>query len=656
MHEKDKRRVKKRKEEGVLGLPLSQSASQPSHEGVESGDQDNDIRGATTPSSQPVRITHTHDEVYTSFPTGPSHHSATTAPEPDLLIGGSPPSPHGPHGATTSHADLREIYDDVIRGGMYNFQGARRRVPSGLCIEAWKRHLSDYHDTSLVTFLEFGWPINFNRDSPIQSTFENHGTAVNFEGDLDYYIQTELGHNALAGPFRGPPVVPMHLSPLMTRTKKDSTHRRVIMDLSWPPGAAINDGVNTEWYFGEPINIKLPTVEFMECRLLSLGRGAYMFKTDLARGYRQLRVDPTDWPLLGFQHGGNIYMDICPPFGLKTSAMFMQRTSEAVTHIHGKAGYNTRSYLDDFGGAESTHEGATSALESLQAIMAELGLEEALHKVCPPAQTMIWLGILFNSVEMTMRIPPEKMDEIKMTLESWEGKKRATLKELQSLMGTLNFVASVSPPARIFTNRMLEVLREAPKRGTETLSAGFKADLRFFLTLWPDYNGLRILEKHDVACQAELELDACLTGCGAYAGTHYYSERFPESVLRENHPIAHLELLNVVVATKVWAKKWTGQRVRVDCDNTNACLAIQSGRTRDPYMQRCAREIFMVCTVHDIELRAVHKPGAELHRADALSRAHTDPKFVRKLEQDAAIQAATRVRVNDDIFKLVSEL
>ena len=259
-------------------------ATQPSHERVENGEKDSDIEGVAKPRSQPARIAHTHDEVNTLYPRGPSHHSATPAPEPDLLQGGNPPLPHGPHGATTSPANLREIYNDVTREGLYNFQGARRRVPSGLCIEAWKRHLSDYYDTSLVTFLEFGWPIIFNRDSPIQSTFENHGTAVNFEGDLDYYIKTELGHNALAGPFRGPPVVPMHLSPLMTRTKKDLTHRRVIMDLSWPPGAAINDGVDTDWYFDGPINIKLPTVEFMECRLLSLGRGAYLFKTDLARG------------------------------------------------------------------------------------------------------------------------------------------------------------------------------------------------------------------------------------------------------------------------------------------------------------------------------------------------------------------------------------
>ena len=109
---------------------------------------------------------------------------------------------------------------------------------TSLCIEAWRRHLQGYHDANLVSFLEFGWPINFNRNTILASTHENHASALALPDDLDYNINTELGHQALAGPFKGPPVVPMHLSPLMMRIKKDAQHRRIIMDLSWPPGAA----------------------------------------------------------------------------------------------------------------------------------------------------------------------------------------------------------------------------------------------------------------------------------------------------------------------------------------------------------------------------------------------------------------------------------
>ena len=147
----------------------------------------------------------------------------------------------------------------------------------------------------------------------------------------------------------GPPVYYTHISPLMTWPKKGSEHRRVIMDLSWPIGASIKDGIDGKWYLDGPGTVILPTVEYMEGRLLVLDVGAWMYKTDLSCGYRQLWVDPLDWPFLAFKHGGRIYLHICPPIGLRTSALFMQLSSKAISFIHRKRRFISRPYLDDFG-------------------------------------------------------------------------------------------------------------------------------------------------------------------------------------------------------------------------------------------------------------------------------------------------------------------
>ena len=233
---------------------------------------------------------------------------------------------------------LGSIYMKVAVTGKFNHMGARIRVPSGLKIRAWRAYLDDYHDRRLPDYLEFGWPVNFRRESVLSSTMQNHASARECPEHLDYYIKTELGFGALSGPFATPPVRGLHLSPLMTRIKKDSVHSRVIMDLSWPAGQSVNDGIDSHWYIDGVATVHLPTVDYMEQRLLHLGRNAFMYKTDLARGYRQLRVDPLDWPLLGFGHRGCIYMDVCPPFGLRSAAMCMQRTSEAVCFRARQAG------------------------------------------------------------------------------------------------------------------------------------------------------------------------------------------------------------------------------------------------------------------------------------------------------------------------------
>ena len=150
---------------------------------------------------------------------------------------------------------LRDLYNTVQRTGCYNFMAARKPVPSGLNIASWGKYLADYTDHNLVDMLEFGWPVHFDRSQPLAPVHTNHHTATAYPEHVDHYIRTELGHGTLLGPFAGPPVINLHTSPLMTREKKDSPHRRVIVDLSFPPGFSINDGIPTTHYLDGSLSI-----------------------------------------------------------------------------------------------------------------------------------------------------------------------------------------------------------------------------------------------------------------------------------------------------------------------------------------------------------------------------------------------------------------
>ena len=286
---------------------------------------------------------------------------------------------------------LGEIYTEVISAGGHNYDTARVPVPSGLSIAAWRRYLEGYTDQNLPDLLEFGWPVHCQPTAILQPTYVNHPSARQFEQDIKYYIELERGFGALGGPYDTQPFTFMQVSPLMTRTKKDSIHRRVIMDLSWPPDLSVNDAIQGEWYVDGKMSITLPTVDYMEGRLLQLGRGAYLYKTDLARGYRQLRVDPADWPLLGFTHEGKYYFDLCPPFGLRTSALCMQRTSEAISWIHGKRGFLSRPYLDDFGGGQKPpNRGHRGRCRNYKTLWASWGSRK--RSIRCVSQPLTWYG------------------------------------------------------------------------------------------------------------------------------------------------------------------------------------------------------------------------------------------------------------------------
>ena len=67
---------------------------------------------------------------------------------------------------------------------------------------------------------------------------------------------------------------------------------------------------------------------------------------------------------------------------------------------------------------------------------------------------------------------------------AWQSRCRATRKQLQSLIGHLMHIHKCIKPARLFTNRMLAVLRGAPDNGYVKLDSGFHEDILWFYFFW----------------------------------------------------------------------------------------------------------------------------------------------------------------------------
>ena len=84
------------------------------------------------------------------------------------------------------------------------------------------------------------------------------------------------------------------VSPLNTVPKRDSAERRVIVDLSWPCGTSVNDGVPRDLFLDKPISLSYPTVDSIVDAVISLGPGCLLYKRDLQKAYRQFPVDPKE--------------------------------------------------------------------------------------------------------------------------------------------------------------------------------------------------------------------------------------------------------------------------------------------------------------------------------------------------------------------------
>ena len=168
----------------------------------------------------------------------------------------------------------------------------------------------------------------------------------------------------------------------------------------------------------------------------------------------------------------------------------------------------------------------------------------------------------------------------------------------------------------IFLNRMLQLLSDNVDTRKILITAEFKSNLTWFNCFFPHYNGVTYYDQS--YCHSEIHLDVCLTGLGGAYGSMVYALPIPKGYL--NYNIAHLEILNIFVALKVWATLWANGRIRIHCDNMAVVELLSSGRARDATLALIARNIWLICAIFHIHIVVVHIPGKSNILANLLSR------------------------------------
>ena len=70
----------------------------------------------------------------------------------------------------------------------------------------------------------------------------------------------------------------------------------------------------------------------------------------------------------------------------------------------------------------------------------------------------------------------------------------------------------------------------------------------------------------------------------------------------------------------VWGDIWQDQVIDIKCDNKAVVEVLRSGRARDPILATCARNIWLLTSIFNIQLMVNHIPGVKNEMADLLSR------------------------------------
>ena len=109
-----------------------------------------------------------------------------------------------------------------------------------------------------------------------------------------------------------------------------------------------------------------------------------------------------------------------------------------------------------------------------------------------------WVEV--DTVNMTISVPAERMEEIKELLAEWVDKKHCSKVELQSVIGKLQFITKCVRQSRVFLNRILQTLKAMTANSNKRfrLMDSFKKDIKWWSMFVEEYNGSIFHTSHRV--------------------------------------------------------------------------------------------------------------------------------------------------------------
>ena len=271
-------------------------------------------------------------------------------------------------------------------------------------------------------------------------------------------------------------------------------------------------------------------------------------------------------------------------------------------------------------------------------------MDTSKEKLVPPTTRLEFLGITFDSEKMTMEISSEKLADIQQELQVWLYRTNATRKEVESLIGKLQFLAKCIRAGRVFLARLIQWIRHMNRGQKYHIPQEARKDTAWWSRCAHQFNGVSLIWLHkEPQPDRVLATNACLMGYGGTMQDQYMRGRFPKNLRGSN--IAYLEILAVMVALKIWGPQLTGQYFWIHVDNEAVASVLNSGASREPGLQDTLREIALLAARHQFVIKARHISGASNWVPDWLSRWH-EPQARHEFRKHVRDSSLKYIRVS----------
>ena len=529
----------------------------------------------------------------------------------------------------------------LVNSNLPLFKGSSKRhylggLPIQWNLDAWAYELYQENDSVLRNYLFKGIFHGFDIVDHVNiAPYHQNNYNSALKGEAKAYIDILFSNELLESKLLKTDVKPTCIHAIGAVPKQGGKYRP-ITDCSLPPSCSINSYMDCTFQ-----DFSYHTVDNV---IQLIKPGMYMATVDIADAYRTVSISPDHWRFQGLEwtlNGStNFYCDTRLCFGLRCAPfIFSEITNFVVRCLNRRGFFNIINYLDDFWVGGSTFEECCIVQNTLINILISFGFRVNWTKCVGPSQCVRYLGVLFDTCNMTVSLPEDKITKLLCEIAFFQDKTRATRRQIQRLCGILAHASKVVRAGRTFSRRVINLLKSLPAKGNPkiNLNDDFRKDVSWWSRFVKSFNGKATMINYNFGLGPSFMTDSSLSGYGFSSGHDWQSGFFNsdlvphwESALLHKHweninvsgevNINVLELIPVWKAVHRYSEFWINLHILCFSDNTQVVSMINKGVSSNHVAMEMLRDIFMVCATKNIYITARHISTRDNVLCDYLSR------------------------------------
>jgi hypothetical protein len=323
----------------------------------------------------------------------------------------------------------------------------RELAKTPIKVEALKRVFANYPNSAdkqiLLDCFQYGFRVQY--DGPrLPFNCKNLVSAYQLDSELEEKLAKELSLGRIEGPFEERPFQNFRVFPigLVPKTKTIDSSWRLIHHLSYPIGRSVTDFIDPEF-----TSVQYTSFDKVLQTISKLGQNALLAKIDILSAFRLMILHPDDFEIFGFKFRGKYYFDKCLPMGCSASCAFFKFAyfREWRLKIDQKWIRLSIFWMIIYWRENQPPKIVKKIMSVFRGVCDNLGVLLAEEKTKCPTCVLVYLGLVIDTIEMVIRIPENKLEEVKSKLLSVCNKHMVTLHDLQSLVVSLNFCSRAIP-------------------------------------------------------------------------------------------------------------------------------------------------------------------------------------------------------------------